>query len=264
MPLFDLNKLAKIVQKSAEGIAKTVSDAAEKLPDIKTDNMTDIMKDMTQKGQSALNSVVAKGKDVLNKKSEAAAEKSGHGKNITLSAPDALEIIYCLMAIDGSITPEEEEKFLLIGKELDASFEEYKEELFGKCKELGQGAADEQEYYDILHNHIADIIRSTNQKPETGISGKLLLWDLYAVAYSDEDYSDVERRLIRFICRALNIDNVIALEMEQTIQTMRTIEAEEAWLRTTDRQYKEVESRMNELADRKQAIMQAIHMLILD
>ena len=47
MPKLDLNRLAKKVQKSAGDIAKTVSDTAGKLPDMKLENVTSAVKDVS-------------------------------------------------------------------------------------------------------------------------------------------------------------------------------------------------------------------------
>ena len=271
MPKFDLNNLAKKVQKSAGGLAKAVADAAEIMPDVKAEDVTDAVKDATQKGQSVLNSVIARSREALQKKEEEkkakeknAGEESAPEREVCLTPPDALMVIYGLMSIDGSIQAGEADKFDLIGKELDPGYDGYKEELIQKCMLVTKDAADEQDRYDLILGQVSDIIKSAEKSKSAGIRGKLLLWDLYAIAYSDGHYDETEKRLIRFISRLLHIDSVIAMEMEQTLQTMITIEKEEAWLRTTDRQYQIVEARMNELADRKQVVMQGIQALIAD
>ena len=265
MPKLDLNRLAKKVQKSAGDIAKTVSDAASKLPDVKAENVSDTVKDVSSRGQAVLSSMVSRGKEALSRRSEKSEEKVPETENeIVLSPSDALRIIYGLMSIDGNISPEEEDKFALIGKELDPRFDEYKDDLIQGCRAVAANAADPQDHYDLIHEHILEIIKSAVPDYASGIRGKLLLWDLFAIAYSDNHYDETEKRLIRFVSRALHIDQVIAMEMEQALQTMMAIEAEEEWLRTTNRQYRKVEERMNELSDRKQAVMQGIQALIMD
>jgi len=273
MPLFDLNKIAKQVQKSAGDIAKTVSDTAGKVGEMKQEDMAKAAKKAVQAGQTAFNSAVAKSKEAAAKIEQQAVRKRETDQEadhpcsegeITLSANGALQIIYYLMSADGQVAGEEEAEFELIGRELDPGFAEYRDSIIEKCSSAVQDAADKDEYYDIIHDQVSDIIKAANIKSDSGIRGKLLLWDLYAVAYSDNSYSEEERRLIRMICRALQIDQAVALEMEQTLRTMRAIENEEKWLKTTNRQYATVEARMNELADRKQAIMQGIQMLIAD
>ena len=268
MAIFDLNKIAKNVQKSAEGIAKAVTDTIDKAPKV---NVADVMKDATKKGQEALDSIASMGKSIIskpesaeNKSEKGSAKQEASSRELIISTEGALKVIYFLMSIDGTISPEEEEKFDSVGQELDPSFDDYKTELLEGCQNVLKDVLVQEDYYDIIYDQVSEVIRSSASEKQEGIRGKLLLWDLYAVAYSDEDYSESEKRLIRAVCRAMHIDAAVALEMEQTLRTILAIEKEENWLKTTTRQYSIVEDRLNELADRKQAIMQGIQMLIAD
>jgi hypothetical protein len=53
------------------------------------------------------------------------------------------------------------------------------------------------------------------------------------------------------------------MEMEHTIRTLMAIEQEEEWLRNSNRSYAIVESHMNELADRRNAVMRGVNALLL-
>ena len=236
-------------------------------------DMAKAAKKAVEAGQTAFSSAVAKSKEAAAKLEQQAARKKEADKEtvyplsdgeITLSAKGALQIIYYLMSADGQVAGEEKAEFNLIGKELDPGFAEYRDTIIDQCSSALQDTADKDDYYDTIHDQVSDIIRTAKTNTGDGIRGKLLLWDLYAVAYSDSSYSEEERRLIRTICKALQIDQVVAQEMEQSLRTMRAIENEEQWLKTTNRQYATVEARINELADRKQAVMQGIQMLIAD
>ena len=273
MALFDLSKVAKKVQKSAEDLAKTVTETAGKVSEVKQEDVATAAKKAMQAGQSAFNTAVARSKEAAakieqqtlkRKEAESESDSVLFEGELSLTVRGALQVIYYLMASDAEVVHEEKEKFELIGQELDPSFAEYREALMDQCSSVLQGIADKDELYDIIHEQIMDVIRTTSTGAGSGIRGKLLLWDLYAVAYSDTDYSEEERRLIRSVCRALHTDPVIAQEMEQTLRTMRAIENEEQWLKTTSRPYAAVEARINELADRKQTIMQGIYALIAD
>ena len=99
---------------------------------------------------------------------------------------------------------------------------------------------------------------------QDGIRGKVLLWDLMTVSYSDNEKSVAERRLIRYVAESFGIEKTICIEMDQTIQTLIAVEKEIAWLKTTDRPYLEIEARINELADRKNAIMSGVQALLAD
>ena len=61
MPLFDLNKIAKQVQKSAGDIAKTVSDTAGKVSEMKQEDMAKAAKKAFRENTTLKEAVVALG-----------------------------------------------------------------------------------------------------------------------------------------------------------------------------------------------------------
>ena len=66
MALFNLKKLKDTVEKSADSIKKSVSDAAEKMPEsAKNINISESMKDMAGKGQSMMDILKAKGDELV-------------------------------------------------------------------------------------------------------------------------------------------------------------------------------------------------------
>ena len=265
-------------------IEKTVNDVAGKIPKIKPEETADKETDATE-GAS-----VQAGQDELNNEASDLAEEDGQeeavkdaslnqeletmaktAEDITIPEPEAtvsiegaLKIIYCLMAVDGVISPEEKEKYNLIGREMDSKFENHMDAFIHEYEIKVKGAEDPEEYYEMVHDYVSELILSFEKSKNSGIRGKLLLWNLYAIVYSDECYSEEERRLIRYICRALRIDKAVAAEMENTLKTLMAIETEENWIKAANRQYKIIEDRLNELADRKQTIMKSIHELIAD
>ena len=109
-----------------------------------------------------------------------------------------------------------------------------------------------------------DVIRESWNVPGATIPVKLLLWDLLAVAQSDNRYQEEEAKLIRYIARHLEVDKSIVPEMENASRTLMAIENEITWLKATDRPFGTVEPVMNELSDRKVAIMQGVRDLIND
>lgn len=62
----------------------------------------------------------------------------------------------------------------------------------------------------------------------------------------------------------MEIDAIVIKEMEQAIQTLLALTEEEKVLKTSNRKYSEVEVYINEIADRKQTIMQNVRALMLD
>ena len=287
MALFNLKKLKDTVEKSADGIKKSVSDAAEKMPDsAKNINISESMKDMAGKGQSMMDILKAKGDELVSSRKGKADEtkaaikdalRDKKGGEAVFSVRDALRIMYCMICmilIDGNVSEEEEEKFCEIGLACDQDFDACKKQLIDECNgvvqsESAQGidfvsiaSVDSEEYYDQIHDYVGDLIKEENFYQTEGVRAKWLIWNLLAIAYSEGDYSTNERRLMRYIAKKSGVDNTVLLEMEHTFSTL--IEKEEEWLKSSDRPYKVIEERVVELSNRKNAIMQGINALISD
>ena len=229
MALFDLKKNKENADKSAEGLKKSLSDTAEK--------------------------------------------KSGAA---VLSMRDALRIMYCLMLADGSISEEEKGKLDEIGRTCDSYFDSYKAQLIEECNsairpgtkrniDLALCTPEErEEYYDLIHDYVGEILMGDNIHKSDGMQAKVLLWNLLAIANSEGEYSKNEKRFIRYFAMKTGIDGSVRMEMEQTFSTLVAIEREEVWLKSSDRPYRVIEERVNELQDRKNAIMQGVNALIKD
>lgn len=286
MALFNLKKLKDTVEKSADSIKKSVSDAAVKMPEsAKNINISESMKDMAGKGQSMMDILKAKGDELISSRKEKEDETKAAIKNAlrdkkggeaVFSVRDALRIMYCMILIDGNVSEEEEEKFCEIGLACDQDFDECKKQLIDECNgvvqsESAQGidfvsiaSVDSEEYYDQIHDYVGDLIKEENFYQTEGVRAKWLIWNLLAIAYSEGDYSTNERRLMRYIAKKSGVDNTVLLEMEHTFSTLIAIEKEEEWLKSSDRPYKVIEERVVELSNRKNAIMQGINALISD
>ena len=285
MALFDLKKLKENVGKSAEGIKKSLSDAAEMLPDsAKNINISESVKDMAGKGQNMMDSLKTMGNELASSRKEKADEtKAAIDAALTdkrrseamFSVRDSLRIAYCLMLIDGSVSAEEVEKYNEIGTACDQEFDIYKKELIEECNaatqsESAQGVefvsmgAEDDDYYDQIHDYVGELIKEENFYRTEGVQARGLIWNLLAIAYSEGEYSASEKRLIRYITKKSGVDYAILLEMEHTFSTLIAIEKEEEWLKSSDRPYKVIEERVVELSNRKNTIMQGINALILD
>ncbi|MBQ8330531.1 MAG: hypothetical protein IJX83_13160 [Lachnospiraceae bacterium] len=286
MALFKLKKLKDTVEKSADSIKKSVSDAAEKMPEsAKNINISESMKDMAGKGQSMMDILKAKGDELISSRKEKEDETKAAIKNAlrdkkggeaVFSVRDALRIMYCMILIDGNVSEEEEEKFCEIGLACDQDFDACKKQLIDECNgvvqsESAQGidfvsiaSVDSEEYYDQIHDYVGDLIKEENFYQTEGVRAKWLIWNLLAIAYSEGDYSTNERRLMRYIAKKSGVDNTVLLEMEHTFSTLIAIEKEEEWLKSSDRPYKVIEERVVELSNRKDTIMQGINALISD
>lgn len=80
-------------------------------------------------------------------------EATAPTQNITsISARSAIKVIYFLMAADGEIYHGEEEKFDLIGLELDPDFSNSKEQIVQECQATLDKVIDPEDYYDALQD----------------------------------------------------------------------------------------------------------------
>lgn len=179
-----------------------------------------------------------------------------------ISTSNALKIIYFLMAADGEIFHSEEEKFDAIGKELTPDFSDKKARIIAECQKSLDKVIDPEDYYDALQDGVEDALLSSKETADAFITPKLLVWDLLTVAYSDESYNDVERRLLKYVVRKLDIDKAIFVEMESSMLTLMDIEKELNWIKTTNKPYLTIEAMVNELADRKNVVFESVKDLI--
>ena len=225
---------------SAKSVAKEV-----KLPDVKA-----VVSDVTD-------SIKKKGKDSAKSKSDSETLEIK-----IISTRSALKIIYYLMAVDGELFHSEEEKFDSIGRELDPDFAEHKEQIIAECQTQLDKVIEPEDFYDVLQDGVEDALLASRQTVDSIITPKLLVWNLLTLAYSDEQYDESERKLIKYIVRKTNIDKAVFLEMESSILTLMDIEKELAWVKTTDRPYLVIEGMVNELADRKNVIFESVKDLI--
>ena len=179
-----------------------------------------------------------------------------------ISTHNAIKVFYYLMAADGQIFHREEEKFDAVGAELDPEFFQHKEQIVGECQAQLDKVIDSEDYYDALKEGIEDAIDSSHMTKDSFITPKHLIWNLLTIAYSDENYDETERRLLKFIVRKLNIDKAVFLELENSILTLLDLENELRWIKTTERPYLAIETMVNEIADRKNVIFESVKDLI--
>lgn len=183
-------------------------------------------------------------------------------KVTSLSSHDALKIIYYVMASDRVINKDEEDKFNEIGNALDPNFAENRDSIISECKDQLSKKIDDADYYDVIQDGIQDALISSMNVIGTPITPKLLLWDLLTIAYSDNRYDEVERKLLKYIVRKCDVDKSVFIEMESSLLTLMDIEKELTWIKTTDRPYLQIEAIVNELADRKNVIFESVKDLI--
>lgn len=174
----------------------------------------------------------------------------------------ALKIIYYLMSVDGSVSQEEKDKFDVLGNDFVNDFASLKEILVEECKVSVVNTIDAVDYYDVVQEAVEDLLLTPIKSEDVCVSPKFVLWNLLAFAYSDENYAEAERRLIKYFVRKLNIDKAIFLELESSLVTLMDLEKELAWIKTTDKPYLTIEAIVKELENRKRVIFESIKDII--
>lgn len=179
-----------------------------------------------------------------------------------ISTHCAMSILYYMMWADGQTTEDEFEKFDEIGEGLDPSFRLNRSRIIQTCYSQVRTIKDPEDRHDILMEGILHTLNSPVPKQDSYISPKLCLWYLLTLAYINGDCADEKKRLLKAIIRQLGIEKAVFLEMESSLLTLLDLEKELAWIKTTNRPYIVIEAMVNELADRKDFIMQGVKALI--
>lgn len=201
-------------------------------------------------------------KDLFQKKGTSQEDESAPLKITSISTRNALKVFYYMMAADGELFHGEEEKFDLIGQEVSPEFDTIRADVITECQRQLDKVIDTADYYDVLQDGVEDALLSSAKTADSFITPKLLVWDLLTLAYSDEQYDETERRLLKYIVRKLDIDKAVFLEMESSIQTLMDLEKEQQWIKTTERPYLTIEAMVNEIEDRKHVIFDSVKALI--
>lgn len=283
---------ADSIKETADSVKETVKDAniqdikvpKVKMPKVKVPDVKEVTKnvkvpDVVEIKSAVMNAVDDVKEIDVKREINAAAkkikdatrvEKADSMKDIVLSTAkisclstkEALKIFYYLMSADGQITKEEDEKFNEIGNEFSPDFSSIKKLVVEECNKQLEKIIDDADYYDIIQDGIEDALIASMQTVNTPITPKLLIWDLLTIAYSDNAYDDIERRIIKYIVRKCDVDKAVFLEMESSILTLLDIEKELTWIKTTNKPYLTIEAMVNELADRKNVIFESVKDLI--
>ena len=152
--------------------------------------------------------------------------------------------------------------FSQIYESLDPGHENDLEFIISECKTILNTAIDEEDYFEVAKTGVDDALSASSIAEKSVITPKMLIWNMLTVAYTGNDYDDVEKKLLKHTVRRLNVDKNVFLEMESTAQALFEVEHELNWIKTTDRPYLVIEQRVKELEKRKAVISESINALI--
>ena len=279
------DKLKDAFSKAAETVANTGKQLSDNLKEVDLKNMADAVKNKTEEiVEAAKNTSPETVKESIKEIRTNLSEKLATFKRNSeatdkaveealsleintvqrISAENALKIMYLMMACDNSVNREETDKFDLIARDMLQDRYSEKEQIVLWCKEVISSVEEKEDYYDTIRDSIARVMQEAMSLNDGTIDSKILLWNLVVIAYSDGEYSVDEGKILRFVAKTMGIDKAFIPEMESSIQALQAIEAEEKFLKSSDRRYEKIELELNELADRKATIIRGIHALILD
>lgn len=186
----------------------------------------------------------------------------------------ALEIYYYMIAVDGEVKQAEMDKFIAIIKESNDSIsdmgkEEIREELdefVEMCNQRLETAIDEDEYFEVIKERIDEIKDefATDWVSYDSIEASGLIWNLLSIAVSDKEYSEIEKKLIRYMVRKFQVDKTIYLEMENAMSAIQEISKEIDWLKQSNKPYTLIESMIGTLSERQKVIFDSVKVLIAD
>lgn len=175
----------------------------------------------------------------------------------------ALKVIFYFMAIDGKISDDEKARWDEIGEELlENEYQNVKEEISNECLNLINSIDSEDEAYDVILEAVDAALKK--QVEADGINSRLLVWDLFAVTYADNDHSESENRLVNHVARILQVDKSVVAEMKLLIYTINKVQMELGQMEESLEPYKIIRPIVVELEKRLNVLMQSGKELILD
>ena len=282
MAAFDFKKGLKELSNAAAATAKGLKDGAtvfaeEITKDVDIPSIEDIVSGAKEFSEAAAEKAKGLAEGVTDLAGEAKDAVSGAIDSLTaeeeevdtealefkvISAQSALKIIYYMMAADGEIFHNEEEKFDSVGAELDPSFADGKDGIVSECETMLAKKEDAVGYLDILKAGVDEALDASKPGADDRVPAKLLVWDLLAIAYSDERFDEAEVSLLEYIIEKINVDLAVFREMESSLLTIMDIEREIAWIKTTDKPYLTIEPIVAELEHRKSGALEGVKELI--
>ena len=176
-----------------------------------------------------------------------------------------LTAFYYLMAVDGDISARELEKLNEIREELALDdYADYQEAISSEYEKRMSVAFDDDDRIDLVLEGIDAALSQEQEKPDAGITPRLLIWNMLVMACSDEVYHGEERRIIKHIVRTTGVEKSVFLEMEQLVQTGAAIAKEISWLSASSKPYNEVQPMIAELENRQKVILNEAKALLKD
>ena len=175
----------------------------------------------------------------------------------------ALKVFYLLVAADGCVDAEELGRWHSIGLSIDpVHFVEYSDAIENECKFLVNLSGDEQ--FINISKTADEALMNEAGKSDQGITPRLLIWNLFVLAFSNGVFEVSERKLIEYIADKIGVEKSILLEMGQMIKTLTSIQGEINWITNSGSPQEKIIRAIDELEGRQKVITEAAEYLIAD
>lgn len=163
----------------------------------------------------------------------------------SLENRQAVTLFYLFEMADGKITSDEKKKLNSICKKMEISADERK-----AIKAEITNIIDFESDSDNSDRVIQAIQTFLDEKSLVFLFGSLdknkekqviTLWNLINLGYSDKDFSEPEKKVVRYLIERWDVSNVIIQELKDSADTLGLLYEQKEWITTTERSEKEID-----------------------
>lgn len=181
-------------------------------------------------------------------------------KHKYVSRGTAAKLCYCLIAADGIITEDEKAGF----REIAESFGcESDDEWSGAAREIEEiYKSGNLKTISSQIEEYASYILSAPGRGQGQINPYLLIWNMMTLAICDQDFAPSEKQLINTVAEGLGIAQGVVMAMDEKLNTLYALQAEEQKLKQAEKSFKNVEVMQQELEQKKDDILANVTLFI--
>ncbi|MBR6172295.1 MAG: hypothetical protein IKQ49_03880 [Eubacterium sp.] len=172
----------------------------------------------------------------------------------TIKKRNALKILYYMMAADGIITDTERSTFDELGRLMDDRYDNYRNDILWECRTIALTTPEGDPVFQLLNSVTKELNNLSDTLTEDTIPGRLLVWNMLAIALCDKDYADSERRIIDEAVRKLELDKEDFLKMERAMKAASAVNREIEFLQEKVAENPDLEPQLRNLKERENLI----------
>lgn len=180
---------------------------------------------------------------------------------------DELKIYYLFTLIDGKSTEEENVKFRQLCYATE--FGDYDhEKIIKECEEMLENCKSVDEY--TILDKISEVVNwsdgftgvFTNNCRFSKKDRQRIIWNLISLAYTDNEFSEIERKAIDLWAEKFKIPDEVYQEMFDTAQTMLDLTNLKEQLKSTSKPYNEINKQVKKVDQRIKELYESVGTLI--